>query len=108
MKLVISIVHSDDANGLVSALAEKGYRCTKVSTTGGFLREGNATVLVGVDGEHLDEVLGIINASCRSRTQLLSPPPITEAGEYYVPAPVEVQIGGATVLVLDVEKDFKF
>lgn len=108
MKLIISIVHSDDADMLVRALGEEGHRCTKIGTTGGFLREGNATILIGTEAAQVDEVLEVIRDSCRSRTQWVSPPPLAEAGEYYVPQPVEVQIGGATVFVLDVEHTNKF
>ncbi len=109
MKLVVSIVHSDDAETLTRVLEQKGYRCTMISTTGGFLREGNATILVGTDVSQVDEVLGIIQDNCHARTQLVSPlPPVAEAGEFYIPRPVEVQVGGATVFVLDVERSAKF
>ena len=109
MKLVISIVHSDDADSLVRSLQQKGHRSTKIGTTGGFLREGNATILVGTEAAQVDEVLDIIKENCHSRTQFISPmPPLAEAGELYVPKPVEVQLGGATVFVIDVESGVKF
>jgi uncharacterized protein YaaQ len=109
MKLVVSIVHSDDAETLIRALEQKEYRCTMISTTGGFLREGNATVLIGTEEPQLEEVLGIIKENCHARTQLVSPlPPVAEAGEFYIPRPVEVQVGGATVFVLDVQRSEKF
>ena len=109
MKLVISIVHSDDADSLIRSLQQKGHRCTKIGTTGGFLREGNATILVGTEAAQVDEVLDIIKENCHSRTQFISPmPPLAEAGELYVPKPVEVQLGGATVFVIDVERGEKF
>ncbi|MGQ9492733.1 MAG: cyclic-di-AMP receptor [Anaerolineae bacterium] len=109
MKLILSIVHSDDAETLIRALEQKGHRCTKISTTGGFLREGNATVLVGAEAAHVDEILAIIRENCHARTQFVSPlPPVVEAGEFYIPKPVEVQIGGATVFVLNVERSEKF
>jgi len=109
MKLIVSIVHSDDADTLIRALQQEGHRCTKISTTGGFLREGNATILIGTEAAHVDGILNIIRESCHARTQLVSPlPPVAEAGELYIPRPVEVQIGGATVFVLDVERSEKF
>lgn len=109
MKLIVSIVHSDDADSLIRTLQEQGHRCTKISTTGGFLREGNATILIGADKAQVDAILEIIAQSCRARTQMVSPlPPVAEAGELYVPRPVEVQIGGATVFVMDVERSAKF
>jgi uncharacterized protein YaaQ len=109
MKLVVSIVHSDDADKLIRTLQEEGHRCTKISTTGGFLREGNATVLIGTEAAHVEAILEIIRHNCHARTQLVSPlPPVAEAGELYIPRPVEVQIGGATVFVIDVERSAKF
>ncbi len=109
MKLIVSIVHSDDADTLIRALQEEGHRCTKISTTGGFLREGNATILVGAEEAHVDAILETIRHNCRARKQLVSPlPPVAEAGELYIPSPVEVQIGGATVFVINVDRSVKF
>jgi uncharacterized protein YaaQ len=103
MKLVMSIVNSDDAGQLVNALTGAGYRATTISTTGGFLRQGNATILVGTEDNEVPEVLRLIRENCHTRRQFVNPlPPVMEPGEMYMPAPVEVQVGGATVFVLDV------
>jgi uncharacterized protein YaaQ len=109
MKLVMSIVHNDDARNLVDNLLQKGYRATIISTTGGFLREGNATVFVGVEDNLLDDVLDTIKQNCRTRTQHINPlPPIMEPGEMFVPSPIEVEMGGATVFVLDVAQFYRY
>ncbi len=109
MKLVMSIVHSDDARPLIDALMQGGYRATMISTTGGFLREGNATILVGTDDDCVPDVLRIIRESCHTRTQYVNPlPPVMESGEVYMPSPVEVQMGGATVFVLEVTQFERF
>jgi len=105
MKLIISIVNSDDARGLLDQLVTRGFRATVISTTGGFLREGNTTMFVVTEDSKVDEVLRIIRQSSHTRTQYVSPlPPIMEPGELYTPNPIEVQIGGATVFVLNVER----
>lgn len=105
MKLIVSIVHSDDADQLTTALRDGGFSSTKVSTTGGFLREGNATILIGVDEEEIPNVLDIIKRNCHTRTQYVNPlPPVMEPGELYMPNPVEVQVGGAVVFIVDVER----
>lgn len=105
MKLVVSIIHCDDSPGLMEALTRRGHKATIISTTGGFLREGNATVLIGTEESKLEEVLSIIRESCHARTQLITPlPPVVEPGELHVPTPVEVKIGGAIIFVLDVER----
>ena len=103
MKLVMSIVHSDDAENLVDALMDAGYRATTISTTGGFLRQGNATIFVGTEDEKVPHVLELIRQNCQTRTQYINPlPPVMEPGEMYVPSPVEMQVGGATVFVLEI------
>lgn len=103
MKLVMSIVNSDDAEQLVNALTQAGYRATTISTTGGFLRQGNATIFVGTEDEKVENVLQLIEVTCCTRSEYVSPlPPVMEPGEMYVPTPVDVQMGGATVFVMDV------
>lgn len=109
MKLVIAIVHRDDADGLADALREQNYPTTLIGTTGGFLREGNATFLVGVEAKQADTLMALIKENCKTRTQLVNPmPPVVEPGELYLSQPVEVQVGGATVFVLNVDRFEKF
>ncbi len=105
MKLIMSIVQSDDAGRLVDALTAAGYRATTISTTGGFLRQGNATIFVGTEDEKVDGALQLIQQNCQTRRQFINPlPPVMEPGEMYMPTPVDVQLGGATVFVLDVSR----
>jgi uncharacterized protein YaaQ len=105
VKLVVSIVNPEDAGPLVDALLEREFRATRLHSSGGFLKQSNATVILGVEDEAIDEVLEIIRENCHSRTQLVNPmPPILEPGEFFLPYPLEVEVGGATVFVLPVER----
>src|SRR5438552_18508983 len=105
MKLVVAIVHPEDAGALVDALTDKDYRVTRLHSTGGFLKQANATVMLGVDDGQVDDVIGLIRATCHARSQYINPmPPLMEPGEFYMPYPVEVTFGGATVFVLDVAR----
>ncbi|HXX60991.1 MAG TPA: cyclic-di-AMP receptor [Candidatus Sulfotelmatobacter sp.] len=105
MKLVMAIVHGDDADVLVEALLRKEFRATKLASSGGFLRRSNATVMLGVEDDQVEAALQIVKDNCTSRTEVVNPmPPIMEPGEFYLPYPVEVQVGGATVFVLPVER----
>jgi uncharacterized protein YaaQ len=109
MKLVMAIVQNDDSGALADALRSASFSSTLISTTGGFLREGNATFLIGVEEPRLDELLKLINKNCTTRTQFINPmPPVMEPGELYLAQPVEVQVGGATVFVMGVEQFAKF
>ncbi|MHB9145233.1 MAG: cyclic-di-AMP receptor [Symbiobacteriia bacterium] len=109
MKLIVAVVQDKDAGRLVEALVRSGHRATKLASTGGFLKEGNTTLLVGVEDTQQDEVLGTIKKISRSREQLVTPlSPVGGPVDSYVPYPVEVLVGGATVFVLNVEHFEKF
>ena len=108
MKLIIAIVQDEDASRLVSSLMNEGYSATKLATTGGFLRAGNTTLLLGVDEDRFDGAMKIIEKVCKSRKQIAtSPSPISGTTGVYVPYPVEVMVGGATIFVLNVEQFVK-
>ncbi|MBA2363486.1 MAG: cyclic-di-AMP receptor [Chloroflexia bacterium] len=105
MKLLIAIISSRDTNALLDALNREEFGATLVNSKGGFLREGNATVFVGVEEDRLNRLFGLISQTCRTRTRLMSPSiPAIESGEYLPTGPVEVDVGGATVFVLPVER----
>ncbi len=109
MKLIVAIVQSDDAGALSDALREANFQSTLISSTGGFLREGNATLFIGVEDSQVETALKIIKDNCHTRTQFVNPmPPVMEPGELYMPPPVEVQVGGAVVFVQNIERFEKF
>lgn len=71
MKLVIAIVHDEDANKLVDKLNESHFRVTKLASTGGFLKSGNTTLLTGVEKEKkVDDVLALIREICNTRREV--------------------------------------
>jgi uncharacterized protein YaaQ len=68
MKLIIAIVRDTDDAPVVERLTGQGHRVTRVASTGGFLRRGNATLLIGVDAEQVQPVIDILRETC-------APPP---------------------------------
>ena len=105
MKLVVAVVQDKDHKKVTDALLEKGYKFTNISTTGGLLREGNVTFLIGVEEEQVEDVIQTIGAHSKTREQLVNVflPTIEPIGTC-VPNPVKVQVGGATVFVLSVDR----
>jgi uncharacterized protein YaaQ len=105
MKLVIAVVQDKDQRKVQDALLERGYQFTIVASTGGLLREGNVTFLIGVEAEQVEGVMQVMRAHSKTREQLVNvfPPTIEPIGTC-IPSPVKVQVGGATVFVLDVER----
>lgn len=107
MKLVIGIVNSDDAGELLAEITQASFQATRLSTSGGFLKMGNATILVGVEDDKVDTVIGIFKNCCSRRTQMVSTMPPFMGEGFISAAPVEVTIGGATLFVVDVEQFMK-
>ena len=104
MKLVIAIVQGEDAQRAMSALREAGIGSTRFATSGGFLQQGNVTLLIGVEDDHVPQALKIIRENCHERSRYLTPvAPLAEPGEIFMAYPVEVQVGGATVFVVPVD-----
>jgi len=78
VKLIIAVIQDKDVPKLMDALVRAGYSATKLASTGGFLREGNSTILIGVDDDEIENVLEIVKDNCRAREQLVTP--ITPVG----------------------------
>ena len=109
MKLIIAIVQDEDANHLIGTLMDESFSVTKLATTGGFLKSGNTTLLLGVDDGRLQQALGIIEKVCKSRKQIAaSPVTMGSSGGMYASFPIEVTVGGATVFVLTVDQFVKY
>jgi uncharacterized protein YaaQ len=94
-KFVVAIVQKENSVAVVNALMDAGYRLTRIDTAGGFLRRGNATLLIGVDAARVEDVLNLIQANCRPRSE---PTPIQEGMPSY----------SATVFVLDASHFLRF
>lgn len=109
MKLVVAVIHDRDQKRTGDALLKAGFKFTKIASTGGFLREGNVTVLVGAREDEVDRLLGLLNESSRTREQYVNvlPPEATPVGTFLT-SPVKVQVGGAIAFVLDVERFERF
>ena len=104
MKLIFAIVHDEDSPRLMAELNRAGYRVTKLNSSGGFLRSGNTTLMIVVEETQLQEVLGIVRKYSSSRQAAINTSVTPSSiGGSYIPYPVEVMVGGATVFVLNVE-----
>lgn len=106
--MVVAVVQDKDSGRLSQMLVKQGFRATKLASTGGFLRAGNTTFLVGTADEQVLEVIDIIQQSCKSRKQMVTPVSPLGSADSFLPYPVEVQVGGAAVFVLDVEQFHSF
>lgn len=109
MKLIIAIVQDDDEITLNQSFQEAHFRATKLSSTGGFLRSGNTTFMIGVEDDKVRQVLSIIR-DCSKKRQQYVPLPTNYDIDYDMAQtlPIQVEVGGATVFVLPVEGFYQF
>lgn len=99
MKMILAIVNADDAAKVTAALIEHGHRVTRIATEGGWLRRQNATLLLGVDDDKVNDVAQVLKDSAAKRTTQIY---MTSEGAGALPFNVET--GGATFFVLNVER----
>ena len=103
MKLIFAIVSNDDSSRVSKELTKNKYSVTKLATTGGFLMAGNTTFLIGTDDDRVDDVIRIIGMHSKKRTQMV-PSSASYGVGMYTSFPEEVQVGGATIFVTNIER----
>lgn len=105
MKLIVAIVHDRDRHKLADHLVKENFRFTQMASTGGFLREGNTTFLIGVEDEMVDAALKVVDECSKTREQFVNllPPDAGPVGAF-IANPVSVKVGGAVVFVLPIDR----
>ena len=106
MKLIIAIVSNDDSSAVTNSLMENGFIVTRLATTGGFLRAGNTTLLIGTEDEKVPAALEVIKAESSKREEIV-PASTSFDMTHYSSYPITVTVGGATIFVVDVEQFIK-
>ena len=109
MKLAICIVHNRDRNKLTDEMLKAGFKFTVIGSTGGFLREGNSTILIGVEDELVESLKEVVQANCQAREQMVNVMPFEAAPPgAFIPSPVKVPVGGAVMFFLDVNEFVRY
>lgn len=109
MKLIIAIIQDKDSNRLSNLFIQANVRATKLSTTGGFLKSGNTTFMIGAEDDRINDILDLIKESSRTRKRFMTPPVNIDASmDSSAAYPIEVQVGGATVFVLPIDSFYQF
>ncbi len=97
MKLVLAVVHEQDAARGIEALGSHGFGVTRLTSEGGFLQRRNSLLLLGVDDSMVEDAISTLRSVCKPRHEQLNSGRDAGEGE----AEVEVELGRATVFVLD-------
>ena len=105
MKMIMAMISDEDSNPVISELAKEGFGVTRLCSTGGFLRAGNTTIMIGTDENRLDEAIEVLKSKCKTRKKAM--PNLEMSGGLGVMGsafPMEVTVGGATLFVFNVER----
>ena len=112
MKMIMAILQKNDELQTIDELNTAGYFVTKLATSGGFLKGKNTTIMTVVEDEKVPEVLEIIRANSGERKTITYSNPALVSGQGSLGAaptvPINIQVGGSTVFVLNVEQMEKF
>ncbi len=103
MKLIFAIVNDDDSHKVSKALTASGFFSTKLASTGGFLSSGNTTFLICTEDEKVQTAIDVIKEKSRRRKHLVQSAPSVGMGSA-ASFPVEINVGGATIFITDVER----
>ena len=103
MKLITAIVNKEDSRVVCNELVKHKFYVTRLATTGGFLMAGNMTLMIGTEDERVDDCIACISKCCKQRTEIV-PGTATMGFGIESAMPMEVTVGGATVIVTNVER----
>jgi uncharacterized protein YaaQ len=109
MKLAVCVVHQRDKNALADSMVKAGFKFTLVGSQGGFLREGTATLLVGLEEHELPALKQVVEDNCHSREQVVNVSYLEGAAPTgFLGSPVSVPVGGAVMFVVNVDEFCRF
>ncbi len=110
MKLIYAIVRNDNEDDVNDALMKEHFQITKLATTGGFLRKGNTTLMICTDDDKVDDCIEIIKKQCGKKQRITVNMPYVSGSSMvnYTTMPMSVEIGGATIFVVGVDRFEKY
>lgn len=107
MKLVMAVVNKSDSKAVVKELMKGGFLVTKFASTGGFLKIGTTTLLIGTSSERVNKALEIIKNVCKQHKYDIGKVERENRAEIENENGKEIVVGGATVFVLEMEQLIK-
>ena len=108
MKMVMCIVDDMDAYSVVDRLTRQKIQVTKLNSTGGFLKKGNTTLLIGLEDDQVQWVVDVVKSLCNPKDEVISMETLTMLGYGDKnPFAFNVKTGGAVIFVMNVENFVK-
>ena len=100
----------DNEDDVMDALNKDHFQVTKLASTGGFLRKGNSTLMIATQDDMVDECIELIKKQCGKRQKITVNMPYVSGTSMgtYTTMPMPVEIGGATIMVVDLDRFEKY
>ena len=112
MNMIMAVLHKDDEAQTIDELNRESFFVTKLATTGGFLKGRNTTIMIVTEDERVDNALAVIKSNSGERKTITYTNPALVSGRSGMnaapPVPIDVQVGGSTIFVMNVEQFQKF
>ena len=110
-KLVFAILQGDDYEQVVRELNKNGFYVTLLNSVGGFLKKRSVTIMIGLEEARLEDLLAILKEEAGERIETVYQTPAVTGGPMMVippTIPMDVNCGGVTIFVLDMDQMVRF
>ncbi len=101
-RLMTVVIQVQDVENAMGALSEMGLSVTRLTSSGGFLGRRNITLLVGFSQGQEGVIYQTLDLSCRRRVEYVSSP--IEGAPFHLPLVTPIEVGGATIFTIEVER----
>ncbi|HEX7556869.1 MAG TPA: cyclic-di-AMP receptor [Leptolinea sp.] len=105
-QMLIAVIQAQDIDAALGALKVINIHATRLPSVGGFLGRRNATLLLDLKAEEIEKAQNALKESCRQRIEYLAVP--LESAPLPLPTPTPINVGGATIFTVDIERFEEF
>lgn len=104
MQAILTIIQSQDADAVLQRLQSLNLPCLeRIASSGSFLRQSNTALWIAAPEAQVSQVLNALRDTCHRRTSF-TPSYYIETAPMMFALPLEVEVGGATVFICDIER----
>lgn len=103
-RLIVAVVQDLDADKLLRNLSARGFLATRVASTGGYLRAGNSTLLLGVPSSEVSTCLSVLSNLCQARQDRPAADPSPELAELYASGISHLTVGGGVAFIAKIAR----
>jgi len=101
-QLITAIVQIQDVENAIAGLTDAGFTVTRISSSGGFLKRKNVTLIIGCGAGQEKVIVNLLRHICKKRVEYISSP--LESYPIHIPITTAITVGGATIFTMKVDR----